>query len=148
MKVLVTGAAGQVGCRLVRQLLDQNCEVRGTILPDDPARSRLDGVDIELREGDLDGFILCERCRRGAWMRLFTRPISLVRILSLIIRSISRLHAPVRVLLTGLNAMFIPVLRVCFPIMAKMFRVRITRLMNCIPNARMASILCPSILAR
>ena len=53
MKVLVTGAAGQVGCRLVRQLLDQNCEVRGTILPDDPARSRLDGVDIELREGDL-----------------------------------------------------------------------------------------------
>ncbi len=53
MKVLVTGAAGQVGCRLVRQLLDQNCEVRGTILPDDPTRSRLDGVDIELREGDL-----------------------------------------------------------------------------------------------
>ena len=53
MKVLVTGAAGQVGCRLVRQLLDQNCEVRGTILPDDPARSRLDGVDIELCEGDL-----------------------------------------------------------------------------------------------
>ena len=53
MKVLVTGAAGQVGCRLVRQLLDQNDEVRGTILAGDPARSRLDGLDIELREGDL-----------------------------------------------------------------------------------------------
>ena len=56
MKVLVTGAAGQVGCRLVRQLLDQNDEVRGTILAGDPARSRLDGLDIELREGDLTDF--------------------------------------------------------------------------------------------
>jgi nucleoside-diphosphate-sugar epimerase len=31
MKVLVTGAAGQVGCRLVRQLLERNHEVRGTL---------------------------------------------------------------------------------------------------------------------
>jgi len=53
MKVLVTGAAGQVGCRLVRQLLDNNHEVRGTILADDPASNRLAGVDIELHEGDL-----------------------------------------------------------------------------------------------
>ena len=53
MKILVTGAAGQVGCRLVRQLLDRNHEVRGTIIPDDPCRDRLDGVDVELMEGDL-----------------------------------------------------------------------------------------------
>lgn len=53
MKVLVTGPAGQVGCRLVRQLLDNNHEVRGTILPDDPARDRVAGLDIELVEGDL-----------------------------------------------------------------------------------------------
>ena len=56
MKILVTGAAGQVGCRLVRQLLDQNDEVRGTILTGDPARNRLDGLDIEMREGDLTNF--------------------------------------------------------------------------------------------
>ena len=53
MKVLVAGAAGQVGCRLVRQLLDQNHEVRGTVLPDDPAMDRLAGLDIEFAKGDL-----------------------------------------------------------------------------------------------
>ena len=53
MKVLVAGAAGQVGCRLVRQLLDRNHEVRGTVLPDDPCMDRLDGLDIELAKGDL-----------------------------------------------------------------------------------------------
>ena len=53
MKVLVTGAAGQVGCRLVRQMLERNHEVRGTILPEDPCRERLAGVDLELVEGDL-----------------------------------------------------------------------------------------------
>ncbi|MEM7130749.1 MAG: NAD-dependent epimerase/dehydratase family protein [Chloroflexota bacterium] len=53
MKILVAGAAGQVGCRLVRQLLDKNHEVRGTVLPDDPAMNRLDGLDIELAKGDL-----------------------------------------------------------------------------------------------
>ena len=53
MKVLVTGAAGQVGCRLVRQLLDLNYEVRGSVLPDDPFLNRLDGLDVEILDGDL-----------------------------------------------------------------------------------------------
>jgi len=53
MKILVAGAAGQVGCRLVRQLLARNHEVRGTVLPDDPALERLEGLDIELAAGDL-----------------------------------------------------------------------------------------------
>jgi UDP-glucose 4-epimerase len=53
MKVLVTGAAGQVGSRLVRQLLAANHEVRGTILPDDPCAERIDGLDIEAVSGDL-----------------------------------------------------------------------------------------------
>ncbi len=53
MKVLVAGAAGQVGCRLVRQLLDRNHEVRGTALPEDPVLDRLEGLDIELAQGDL-----------------------------------------------------------------------------------------------
>ena len=53
MKVLVTGAAGQVGCRLVRQLLGLNLEVRGSVLPDDPCLNRLEGLDMELVDGDL-----------------------------------------------------------------------------------------------
>ncbi len=53
MKVLVTGAAGQVGCRVVRQLLEKHHTVRGTVLPEDPAIDRLAGLDIELAEGDL-----------------------------------------------------------------------------------------------
>lgn len=53
MKVLVTGATGQVGCRLVRQLLAANHEVRGTVWLKDPAIDRLAGLDIDLRRGDL-----------------------------------------------------------------------------------------------
>jgi len=53
MKILVAGAAGQVGCRLVRQLLDHNHEVRGTVLPDDPCLDRLEGFDMEMMHGYL-----------------------------------------------------------------------------------------------
>jgi len=53
LKILVTGAAGQVGCRLVRQLLSRNYEVRGTILPDDPCANRLEGVELDLMAGNL-----------------------------------------------------------------------------------------------
>ncbi|MHB0878403.1 MAG: NAD-dependent epimerase/dehydratase family protein [Anaerolineae bacterium] len=52
-KVTVTGASGQVGSRLVRQLLARNYEVRGIVLPDDPARSRLDGLGVEIVAGNL-----------------------------------------------------------------------------------------------
>lgn len=66
MKVLVTGAAGQVGCRLVRQMLERNHEVRGTILPEDPCRERLAGVDLDRlptpgRSADHDGVGLAVR---------------------------------------------------------------------------------------
>jgi len=64
-KVLVTGAAGQVGCRLVRQLLARNYEVRALILPDDPARGRLDGLEVELIEGNLMDFDLATKVVDG-----------------------------------------------------------------------------------
>ena len=55
MKVLVTGATGQVGCRLVRQLLAANHEVRGTVWAGAPEAelARVAGLELELRTGDL-----------------------------------------------------------------------------------------------
>jgi len=61
MKVLVTGASGQVGCRFVRQLLENNYEVRAVVLPDDPNKQRLDGLEIEIVEGNLLDISLCEK---------------------------------------------------------------------------------------
>jgi len=61
MKVLVTGASGQVGCRLVRQLLENNYEVRAVVLPDDPNKQRLDGLEIEIVEGNLLDISFCEK---------------------------------------------------------------------------------------
>jgi nucleoside-diphosphate-sugar epimerase len=52
-KILVTGAAGQVGSRLVRQLLDKNYDVKGLVLPDDPNMEHIGALDIELVEGNL-----------------------------------------------------------------------------------------------
>lgn len=60
MKVLITGASGQVGSRLVRQLIEQNYDVRGLILPDEPNRNRLDELDIEIMEGNLLEPEVCE----------------------------------------------------------------------------------------
>jgi nucleoside-diphosphate-sugar epimerase len=55
VKVLVTGATGQVGCRLVRQLLARNHEVRGTVWAGAPPAEleRVAGLDLDLRTGDL-----------------------------------------------------------------------------------------------
>jgi len=55
MKVLVTGATGQVGCRLIRQLLDRNHEVRGTVWAGAPPAEleRVAGLEVDLRTGDL-----------------------------------------------------------------------------------------------
>ncbi|HEV2121422.1 MAG TPA: NAD(P)-dependent oxidoreductase [Chloroflexota bacterium] len=53
MKVVVTGATGQVGSRLVRQLVERNHEVRGTVWLQDPALDRVAGLGIDLLEGEL-----------------------------------------------------------------------------------------------
>jgi UDP-glucose 4-epimerase len=64
-RVLVTGAAGQVGCRVVRQLLERNHEVRALVLPDDPMGGRLAGLDVELMMGDLNSLEVAERAVAG-----------------------------------------------------------------------------------
>jgi NADH dehydrogenase len=51
--VLVTGAAGGLGVRLVRRLIDRGFVVRGLALPGDPLRRRLDELGCEVREGDV-----------------------------------------------------------------------------------------------
>lgn len=55
MIVLVTGATGQVGCRLVRQLLAANHQVRGTVWAQAPASEldRIAGLDVQLLKGEL-----------------------------------------------------------------------------------------------
>lgn len=50
---LVTGAAGVMGVRLVRGLVEAAWRVRALVLPHDPLRTRLDGVGCEIREGDV-----------------------------------------------------------------------------------------------
>jgi NADH dehydrogenase len=51
--VLVTGAAGVMGARLVKRLLDAGHRVRALVLPNDPLRSRVEALGCELREGDV-----------------------------------------------------------------------------------------------
>ena len=53
MKVLVTGATGQVGSRLVRQLLRRNHEVRGTVWDKAPGLQHIEGFDVDVRAGEL-----------------------------------------------------------------------------------------------
>jgi nucleoside-diphosphate-sugar epimerase len=52
-RVLVTGAAGVMGARLVRGLLDAGWTVRALVLPGDPLRARLDGLACEIHFGDV-----------------------------------------------------------------------------------------------
>lgn len=51
--VLVTGAAGEVGRRLVARLARDGWRVRALVLPGDPLRTRLDGTGAEIVEGDI-----------------------------------------------------------------------------------------------
>lgn len=52
-RVLVTGAAGVMGLRLVSRLRRAGHEVRALVLPGDPQRARLEALGCELREGDV-----------------------------------------------------------------------------------------------
>jgi nucleoside-diphosphate-sugar epimerase len=51
--VLVTGAGGVMGERLVRELRERGYRIRGLVLPGDPARARLEALGVEVVEGDV-----------------------------------------------------------------------------------------------
>jgi nucleoside-diphosphate-sugar epimerase len=52
LRALVTGANGFIGCNLVRKLLEEGWEVRGLTQPG-TSRANLEGLNVELCEGDL-----------------------------------------------------------------------------------------------
>ena len=52
MKAFVTGATGFIGASIVRELLKDGCQVRVLARPGSDRRN-LEGLDIEIREGDL-----------------------------------------------------------------------------------------------
>ena len=52
-KVLVTGASGRLGSNLIPELVRRGYDVRGSIMPNDPARARAEATGAELVEADL-----------------------------------------------------------------------------------------------
>ncbi len=64
MKTLLTGATGFVGSALLRLLLAEGHEVRALVRPDSDRRN-LEGLDLEVREGDLNDIRSLRRALRG-----------------------------------------------------------------------------------
>ena len=65
MRALVTGGAGFIGHHLVRRLVDDGCEVRVLDNFATGSRERLEGLDVELVEGDLRSYERAHTAIRG-----------------------------------------------------------------------------------
>lgn len=62
-RILVTGAAGVMGARLVARLQRTGHRVRALVLPGDPLRARIEPLGCEIREGDVsDAATLADLC--------------------------------------------------------------------------------------
>ena len=66
MTVLVTGGAGFIGSNLVRRLQEEGREVRVHDNFSTGDRSNLEGLDVELVEGDLRSYERVATAARGA----------------------------------------------------------------------------------
>jgi len=65
-KILVTGGAGFIGCNIVRRLLAEGHEVRVLDNFSTGQRENLEGLDVELIEGDLTSYHMVQRAVKGA----------------------------------------------------------------------------------
>lgn len=55
--VVITGADGFIGSHLVSYFSKQQCKVYAVIIPESPARNRIDGIDgVEILEGNLERY--------------------------------------------------------------------------------------------
>jgi len=64
-KILVTGGAGFIGCNIVRRLLKEGHDVRVLDNFSTGQRENLEGVDVELIEGDLTSYHMVQRAIKG-----------------------------------------------------------------------------------
>ena len=64
-RVLVTGAAGEVGRRLVARIVADGHQVRALVLPGDPLRGRIADLPVEICEGDVRQPATLERAVAG-----------------------------------------------------------------------------------
>jgi uncharacterized protein YbjT (DUF2867 family)/predicted MFS family arabinose efflux permease len=64
MKILVTGATGNVGPHAIAELIEQGAEVRALVLPDDPGAAELPAC-VDVHRGDLGDPDSLDRCLDG-----------------------------------------------------------------------------------
>ena len=63
--ILVTGATGYIGNRLVKKLLKHGHRVRAMVIENEPLLENLKGVDCEIAEGDITRKESLKTCLEG-----------------------------------------------------------------------------------